>query len=114
MTKHLWVEEFPAAITVCDSKGLILEMNDRAVRALHEQGGKKLIGKNLLDCHPEYARAKLRHLMKARQRNVYTIQKEGIRKLIYQSPWYRDGEYSGFVEISLEIPKRIPHFVRDS
>lgn len=73
--KHLWVEEFPAAITVCNSKGIILEMNDRAVRAFHEQGGKKLIGKNLLDCHPEYARAKLRQLMEARQRNVYTIQK---------------------------------------
>jgi hypothetical protein len=32
--------------------------------------------------------------------------------LIYQSPWYRDGQYAGFVEISLEIPFDMPHFIR--
>ena len=35
-----------------------------------------------------------------------------MRKLIYQSPWYRDGAYAGFVELSLEIPAEMPHFVR--
>ena len=108
----LWVKEFPGAVTVCDSKGVILEMNDRAVRSFEDQGGEKLIGTNLLDCHPEDARAKLKELMDTQQVNVYTTEKEGVRKFIYQSPWYRDGVYSGFVEISMEIPERTPHFVR--
>ncbi len=112
MADSLWVKEYQGAVTVCDSKGIILEMNDRAVRSLQDQGGEKLIGTNLLDCHPEDARAKLKQLMDTRQVNVYTPEKEGVRKFIYQSPWYRDGEYSGFVEISMEIPERIPHIVR--
>jgi hypothetical protein len=51
-------------------------------------------------------------LLGSRAKNVYTIEKNGVKKLIYQSPWYKDGEYAGFVEISLEIPLEIPHFVR--
>ena len=114
MANHLWIKEFPAAITVCDSKGIILEMNDRAAEGFQDQGGQKLIGTNLLECHPEDARLKLEQLMKTRKLNVYTVEKHGVRKLIYQSPWYDGGEYSGFVEISLVIPEQIPHIVRDS
>lgn len=31
MKKHLWIENFPGAITVCDKEGVILEMNSAAV-----------------------------------------------------------------------------------
>jgi hypothetical protein len=51
-------------------------------------------------------------LLEARQRNVYTIEKKGVRKLIHQSPWYESGVCRGFVELSLEIPAEIPHFLR--
>ena len=47
------MEEFPAAITVCDSAGIILEMNAKAAEDFKDDGGRQLIGKNLLDCHPE-------------------------------------------------------------
>jgi transcriptional regulator with PAS, ATPase and Fis domain len=114
MTEHSWVQEFPGAITVCDPGGIILEMNDRAVKAYQNQGGIKLIGTNMLDCHPEPARTKVRGLLETRQANVYTIEKAGVKKLIYQAPWYRRGRYSGLVEISLEIPAEMPHFVRDA
>jgi len=40
------------------------------------------------------------------------IEKNGIKKLIYQTPWYQDGQYSGFIEMALEIPFQMPHFVR--
>jgi PAS domain S-box-containing protein len=110
---HLWVREFPGAITVCDSKGIILEINDKALEAFRDQGGEKLIGTNVLDCHPEPARTKAKELMEKRQVNVYTIEKNGVRKLIYQSPWYVNGEYRGFIELSLEIPDQMPHFIRD-
>jgi transcriptional regulator with PAS, ATPase and Fis domain len=113
MTNHKWVKEFPAEITVCDSKGIILEMNDRAAETFQDQGGEKLIGTNLLSCHPEDARLKLKRLMKTRKTNLYTTEKKGTRKLICQSPWYKRGKYSGLVEISIVLPRRIPHFVRD-
>ena len=71
-----------------------------------------LIGSNVLDCHPEPARSELLDLMQEQKRNIYTIEKNGIKKLIYQSPWYHEGQYAGFVEISIEIPLELPHFVR--
>ena len=110
---HLWVKEFPGAITMCDSKGIILEINDKALEAFRDQGGEKLIGTNVLDCHPEPARTKVKELMEKHQVNAYTIEKNGVRKLIYQSPWYVNGEYRGFIELSLKIPDQMPHFIRD-
>ncbi len=107
-----WTREFPGAITVCDRDGTILDMNDRAAQVFAADGGRALIGRNVLDCHPEPARAKLRGLLGSGKPNVYTIEKNGVRKLIYQAPWYQDGEYRGFVELSLEIPEAMPHFVR--
>jgi transcriptional regulator with PAS, ATPase and Fis domain len=107
-----WVKEFPAAITVCNEEGIILEMNDKAAKTYEKDGGRNLIGSNMLDCHPEHARAKTERLLAAREKNVYTIEKNGVKKLIYQSPWYRDGEYAGILEISLEIPFELPHFIR--
>jgi transcriptional regulator with PAS, ATPase and Fis domain len=111
--ENSWVKEFPGAVTLCDPDGIILEMNDKAALTFKEDGGRTLIGKNVFDCHPEPARSELAGLMKAHQRNVYTVEKNGVRKLIYQSPWYINGEYAGFIEISLEIPFEIPHFMRD-
>ncbi len=108
-----WVKEFPAAVTVCDADGIILEMNGKSVKTFAKDGGRALIGKNMLDCHPDPARGKLERLMESRQVNVYTIEKNGVKKLIYQSPWYRNGEYAGFIELSLEIPFDIPHFIRE-
>ncbi|MGD0613286.1 MAG: PAS domain-containing protein [Anaerolineales bacterium] len=110
---HAWVKEFPAAITVSDADGILLEMNDKSAKALAKDGGRELIGKNMLECHPDPARGKVERLLKKKQLNVYTIEKNGIKKLIYQSPWYVKGEFAGFVELSLEIPFEIPHFIRD-
>ena len=112
ISEHSWLKEFSGAVMVCDPQGIILEMNDKSAQTYEKDGGRDLLGKNVLDCHPDPARSKLEVLMAARQPNVYTIEKNGVKKLIYQSPWYRDGEYAGFVELSLEIPFEMPHFVR--
>jgi hypothetical protein len=111
--ENSWVKEFSGAVTLCDPDGIILEMNDKAALTFKEDGGRTLIGKNVFDCHPEPARSELAGLMKAHQRNVYTVEKNGVRKLIYQSPWYLNGEYAGFIELSMEIPFEMPHFMRD-
>ena len=107
-----WIEEFPASVTVCDKDGIILEMNDRAAKVYEQDGGRALIGCNVLDCHPEPARSKTRALLASGEKNIYTIEKNGVKKLIYQSPWYVDGSYAGFVELALEVAWELPHFVR--
>jgi transcriptional regulator with PAS, ATPase and Fis domain len=113
MAHQAWVQEFAAAVTVSDEKGKIIEMNAKAAQTFEKDGGAKLIGKNVLDCHPEPARTKLRTIMENRKPNVYTIEKAGVKKLIYQAPWYNGGQYAGVVELSVEIPFQMPHFVRD-
>jgi transcriptional regulator with PAS, ATPase and Fis domain len=112
MREHAWIKEFPAAVTVCDPQGIILEMNDKAAKSFKSDGGYALIGKNMLDCHPGPARTKTENLLAVKEKNVYTIEKNGVKKMIYQSPWYEDGQYAGFVELSLEIPFEMPHFIR--
>ena len=112
MNEHDWIKEFPAAVTVCDPQGVILAMNDKAALTYEKDGGYDLVGRNMLDCHPEQARIKTEKLLADREKNVYSIEKNGIKKLIYQSPWFKDGDYAGFVEISLEIPFEMPHFLR--
>ena len=112
MTDHTWIKEFPAAITVCDPQGIILAMNDKAAKTFEKDGGYALIGRNMLDCHPAHARSKTEALLAAKEKNVYTIEKNGIKKMIYQSPWYENSTYAGFVELSLEIPFEMPHFIR--
>jgi transcriptional regulator with PAS, ATPase and Fis domain len=112
MNNSHWTTEFPGSIIVCDPQGIILEMNETAAKSHATDGGYELVGKNLLDCHPEIARGKVEDLLKNRKRNVYTIEKKEVKKLIYQSPWFRDGQYAGFVEFSMEIPAEMPHFIR--
>ncbi|MGV8027017.1 MAG: PAS domain-containing protein [Anaerolineaceae bacterium] len=113
MHNHSWQEEFPAAITVTDAEGIIIEMNRKAAETFKNSGGKNLIGKNIFDCHPGTAQEKIKQISQDTEPNIYTIKKGGVRKLIYQSPYFEDGRYAGLVELSLEIPEEIPHFNRD-
>jgi len=75
-------------------------------------GGMELVGKSLLDCHPEPARSKLVSLLNSPRVNIYTIEKAGQKKMIYQSPWFEDGQFMGLIELSLPLPDDIPHFIR--
>ena len=114
MTSIPWPKEFPGDITVCDAAGVILEMNDGAAKSFAKEGGRGLVGSNLLDCHPEPSRSKLQELLAARKVNAYTTEKGGVKRLVYQAPWYEDGEYRGLVEVALVLPDVLPHFVRDA
>lgn len=104
--------ELPFAITVCDTEAIILYMNDRSVNTFQKYGGADIIGTSLFDYHHGQAAVKLRELFDMQTKNAYTIEKNGIKKLIYQSPWFKDGEFAGLIELSLEIPMVMEHFVR--
>jgi transcriptional regulator with PAS, ATPase and Fis domain len=106
-----YFKETPFAVTICDKEGRILEMNDKSVKTF-VKGSQLLIGKSLLECHPEPARTKLQNMLNNHDVNAYTIEKNGVKKMIYQSPWYENGEFAGYIELSMEIPFDMSHFVR--
>jgi len=107
-----WFKHVPYAVTICDAEGILLDMNERAAATFEADGGRGLIGKNLIDCHPEPSRSALLELLREQKQNLYTIQKGEIKKLIVQTPWYNDGEFAGLVELSIVLPEEMPHFIR--
>lgn len=107
-----YFKEADIAVTVCDREGRIIEMNDKSRKTFLKPGREELIGKNVLDCHPEPARSLLADMLRNPRTNAYTIEKEGVKKLIYQLPWYEHGEYGGFMELSMVIPAEMPHKIR--
>ncbi len=108
-----WLEEFPVAVTVTGADGTILAMNARSRTTFEKDGGGALVGRSVFECHPEPARTRTRELYARRLPNHYTVRKNRQRKIIHQIPWYREGAFAGFVEISVPIPDDLPHFDRD-
>ncbi len=106
-----YFKQAPISVTICDKDGKILEMNDKSISTFTKDG-KSLVGNSLLDCHPEPARTKLLGLLENHNINAYTIEKNGIKKLIYQMPWFDGEEFGGYIELSMEIPFEMPHYVR--
>ncbi len=71
-----------------------------------------LIGKNLKDCHGERSWEMIQRMIETGESNSYTIEKAGVKKLIHQTPWHKNGEVCGLVEFSIELPGELPHFIR--
>lgn len=105
-----WAKEMNCAVTVCDNDGIILYMNDKAKETFARHGD--LIGKSLIPCHNERSREIIADLLASGGSNSYTIEKNGVRKMIYQTAWREDGKVAGLVEISMVIPEDMPHYVR--
>ena len=110
---HPWVHELPCAVTVCDTAGTIISMNRASAATFEKDGGEDLLGRNVLDCHPEPSRTQLAAMLADGGTNIYTIEKGGRRKMICQLPWYENGCFAGLVELSLVLPDHVPHFKRD-
>lgn len=106
------VNELPFAVTVCDTDAIILYMNELSINTFQKYGGAAILGSSLFLYHNPQSSEKLRELLSTATKNVYTIEKNGIRKLIYQSPWFKEGKFAGLIELSLEIPFEMPNFVR--
>ena len=54
-----WTDEFLGAITVCDREGIVVYMNERSKMQFAKSGDGDLMGKSLIECHPEPARSLL-------------------------------------------------------
>lgn len=110
--KRDYFEDVDVAVTVCAKDGTILDMNGKSRKTNLRPGQESILGQNVLDCHPEPARSLLEDMLRNPRTNVYTVEKEGLKKLIFQTPWYDEGEYAGFMELSMVLPESIPHRVR--
>ena len=107
-----WLKEINAAVTICDNQGIIVYMNEKSEQVFKNDGGKNLIGSNLFGCHPEPALTKLKEMLADGSTNVYTIEKNGKKKIICQTPWVNENVVGGLIEISFDIPNEMPHFIR--
>ncbi len=107
-----WMNGVNMSFTYCDAEGIIREMNTTASESFSKYGGDSLIGESVLDCHPEPSRTKLEEMLKVPKLNVYTIEKNEQKKMIYQAPVMDGDRFVGIVEISLPLPDDMPHFIR--
>jgi len=107
----MWAEKMNCAVTVCDKDGIVLYMNERARETFAKHGD--MVGRSLIPCHSDRSRSIIASMLDEGHSNAYTIEKEGKRKMIYQTPW-RDaaGNIAGLVEISMVIPADMPHYIR--
>lgn len=111
MSNNNWQERANCAITVCDAEGNITYMNEKSRKTFAKHGD--LIGRNLMDCHSPRSQEIIRRLLSTGGTNAYTIEKHGVRKMIYQTAWLgEDGTVGGLTEISMEIPRDMPNHVR--
>ncbi len=108
-----FLQKLDGNVIVCDANAIVIYMNDRAIANYAKEGGAALIGKNLMDCHGEASRRKIIEIMETHQKNVYTIEKRGKKKIIYQTPWMEGERFMGIVEFSFEIPFDMPHYIRE-
>jgi transcriptional regulator with PAS, ATPase and Fis domain len=109
-----WLDGIAVAATVCDRQGVCLYLNEQAAKLFAKSGGRALVGRNLMDCHDEPARGCFAAQLATPSPNTYTIEKNGVRKIIHQIPWFAEDTFAGVVELSFELPAELPHFVRQS
>ena len=102
-----WADELDCAVTVCDLEGVVVYQNQHSIEVNGDVRSESMI-----PCHNTHSQAIIHRLMTEGGKNVYTISKRGVKKIIYQTPWRKAGKISGLVEFSMEIPEQLPHYVR--
>jgi transcriptional regulator with PAS, ATPase and Fis domain len=107
-----WLDGVAVSVVACDTAGICTYMNECACQLFAKDGGRALLGCSLIDCHPEPARSRLLEMLRTPRANSYTVEKAGKKRLIHQAPFWRDGVFAGVVEIGIDLPDPLPHFVR--
>jgi len=98
-----FITQYTCAVTICDTDGIIVYMNEKSIANFSKWGGRELIGKSLFDCHNPTSNEKIRELLKTGEDNIYFSKTSG--KIIHQTAWREKGIICGLVELSFERPK---------
>lgn len=101
---EIWSFEVDFPVTLCDKEGKIVGLNQKSIDFFTEDGGADLIGRSLLDCHPEPSRSKLIELLANPRPNTYYSDSSMGKLLVHETPWFVDGTYMGLVEILITLP----------
>ncbi len=113
MTMNDFFKYVEPAVTVCDTECVIVYQNEKSVAVNGDMRGKCMLG-----CHNDRSRGIIARILSEGATNSYTISKKGQRKLIHQTPWYKDAvdgsgrTVAGIVELSVVIPEEMPHYDR--
>jgi nitrogen fixation/metabolism regulation signal transduction histidine kinase len=106
------IDYLPISVTIADAKGEIVYMNKKAEGLADPP--ENLTGKNLFDCHSEASNEIMRQMLTGENVNAYTIEKKGVKKLIWQATWRgADGNVGGIAEISIPLAENMPHKIRE-
>jgi hypothetical protein len=106
------IDLIDVAITICDADLKLLYMNEKSLQSFGGKDGAPQVGSNLAGCHKPRSVEKMKEILASGQPNVYTITKNGVKKLIWQGIWEKDGRTAGLVEISIQLPDQMPHYDR--
>ncbi len=106
-----WAESVSCAVTICDTEGTIIFMNERSRKTFASHGD--LIGRNLYECHQAFSQNMIRHMLATGESNTYEVIKNGVHKIIHQTPWRVDGKIAGMVEFSTVLPSPLKVINRD-
>lgn len=118
-----WAAKCGFAVTICDCNASVIYMNEKSKATFAKYGN--IIGSSLKGCHSPKSWEMIQKLLSTGSSNSYTITKNGINKLIHQTPWFTedpekgillpDGRIvGGLVELSIELPADMPHYNRDA
>jgi len=80
-------DEFPGAVTIADLEGKILYLNQKAAQVLEKEGGFKLIGQNIFNCHKPESKDKIRKIIEEKNQISSIILG---RSRIYRKPYLSD------------------------
>ncbi|MDE7427225.1 MAG: PAS domain-containing protein [Muribaculaceae bacterium] len=107
-----WAMGVDCAITVVDTECRIIFMNERSRQTFASRGD--IMGHDIMEYHNPRSQAIIRRLLDEGGSNAYTIHKNGVKKMIYQTAWHKpDGAIGGLVELSMIIPEEMPHYIRN-
>lgn len=118
-----WAAKCNFAVTICDCNATVIYMNEKSRATFAKYGN--IVGSSLMGCHSPKSWEMIGKLLSTGASNSYTITKNGINKLIHQTPWFTENKekgialpdgrvVGGLVELSIELPADMPHFDRDA
>lgn len=90
------INQDKCAVVICNLSHIIIDMNQAAIERYAKQGGEKLIGQSIMDCHNAQSREKMEQIVawfgeSAAHNIVYTFYNEKENKDVYMVA-LRDGE----------------------
>ena len=97
------LEQDRAAVVICDLNHTIVYMNPAAVQAQANNGGEKLIGRSLLDCHNAASVEKIKQIVEwfsadVSHNLVYTFHNPTQNKDGYMVALRDNGQLIGYYE----------------